>query len=71
MICSKSNPFFEQIDTPKGAITVYLARFTLLDPPINYSKVVIANSKPLMELRRQSPTEMELLRRAYVKMMEG
>lgn len=63
--------FFEQIDTPKGAITVYLARFTLLDPPHKLLEKLGCKLKPLMELRRQSPTEMELLRRAYVKMMEG
>ncbi len=63
--------FCEQIDTPKGAITVYLARFTLLDPPYKLLESRNLKLKTLTELRRQPPAEMELLRRAYVKMMEG
>lgn len=63
--------FREQIDTPKGVITVYLARFTLLDPPHKLLKSRNLKLKTLTELRRQSSAELELLRRAYVKVMEG
>ena len=63
--------FCERIDTPNGVMTVYLARFTLLDPPHKLLESRNLKLKTLTELRRQSPAEMELLRRAYVKMMEG
>lgn len=63
--------FCERIDTPNGVITVYLARFTLLDPPHKLLESRNLKLKTLTELRRQSPAEMELLRRAYVKVMEG
>ena len=63
--------FCERIDTPNGVMTVYLARFTLLDPPHKLLESRHLKLKTLTELRRQSPAEMELLRRAYVKMMEG
>ena len=52
-------------------MTVYLARFTLLDPPHKLLESRNLKLKTLTELRRQSPAEMELLRRAYVKVMEG
>ena len=63
--------FCERIDTPNGVMTVYLARFTLLDPPHKLLESRNLKLKTLTELRRQSPAEMELLRRAYVKVMEG
>ena len=63
--------FCERIDTPNGVMTVYLARFTLLDPPHKLLESRHLKLKTLTELRRQSPAEMELLRRAYVKVMEG
>lgn len=63
--------FREQVDTSKGVITVYMARFTLLDPPHKLLESRNLKLKTLTELRRQSPAELELLRRAYVKVMEG
>jgi hypothetical protein len=63
--------FCERVDTPNGVITVYLARFTLLDPPHKLLESRHLKLKTLTELRRQSPAELELLRRAYVKVMEG
>jgi hypothetical protein len=63
--------FCVRIDTPNGVITVYLARFTLLDPPHKLLESRHCKLKTLTELRRQSPVELELLRRAYVKVMEG
>ncbi len=63
--------FCEQVDTPKGVITVYLARLTLLDPPHKLLEIHDCKLKTLTQLRRQSPAELELLRRAYVKVMEG
>jgi hypothetical protein len=63
--------FSEQIDTPSGIVTVYLARFTLLDPPHQLMQSRNCRMRTLPELRGRPPAEMELLRRAYVKVMEG
>ncbi len=63
--------FSEQIDTPGGIITVYMARFKLLDPPHKLLQSRDLKLRTLPELRGRPPAEMELLRRAYVKMMEG
>ncbi len=63
--------FAEQIDTPGGIITVYMARFKLLDPPHKLLQSRDLKLRTLPELRGRPPAEMELLRRAYVKMMEG
>jgi hypothetical protein len=63
--------FSEQIDTPGGIITVHMARFMLLDPPHKLIQSRDCKLKTLMELRGRPPAEMELLRRAYVKVMES
>lgn len=67
----KLNPdFIERIDTPNGIITVYLAQFTLLDPPHALMAEKGAKLKTLTELRQSSPAELDLLRRAYATIME-
>ncbi|MCQ8102500.1 hypothetical protein NP590_00165 [Methylomonas sp. SURF-2] len=63
--------FCEQIDTPGGIVMVHMARFTLLDPPHRLMQNRECRMRTLPELRGRPPAEMELLRRAYVKMMEG
>ncbi|MDD2759418.1 MAG: hypothetical protein PHH11_03875 [Methylomonas sp.] len=63
--------FNEQIDAPGGIITVHMARFTLLDPPHRLMHSRDCRMRTLPELRGRMPAEMELLRRAYVKLMEG
>lgn len=63
--------FYEQIDTPGGIVTVQMARFTVLDPPHRLMQSRNCRMRTLPELRGRPPAEMELLRRAYVKMMEG
>lgn len=63
--------FNEQIDAPGGVITVYMARFMVLDPPHQLLKPYQCTLKTLPELRLQPPAELELLRRAYVKVMES
>lgn len=63
--------FTEQIDAPGGIITVHMARFRLLDPPHKLMLSRDCKMKTLPELRGRPPAEMELLRRAYVKVMEG
>lgn len=63
--------FNEQIDTPSGIVTVHMARFSLLDPPHQLMQSRDCRMRTLPELRGRPPAEMELLRRAYLKMMEG
>ncbi|CAD6878035.1 hypothetical protein [Methylomonas albis] len=61
----------EYVDTPRGIVTVYMARFKLLDPPHRLMQPLGCHMRTLPELRGRPPAEMELLRRAYTKMMEG
>ncbi len=63
--------FNEQIETPKGITTVYMARFMVLDPPHKLVQSRGCSLKTLPELRGRPPAEMELLRRAYVHVMES
>jgi hypothetical protein len=61
----------ERIETPGGIITVYLARFDLLDPPHQLVESKDCRFRTLTQLRGQPPAEMELLRRAYAYIMES
>jgi len=63
--------YHEQVDAPGGIITVHMARFNVLDPPHCLMLPRSCQMKTLPELRGRPPAEMELLRRAYVKVMEG
>lgn len=63
--------FSEHIDSPGGIITVHMARFIMLDPPHQLMQSRDCRMRTLPELRGRPPAEMELLRRAYVKVMEG
>lgn len=63
--------FSEPIDSPGGVIIVHLARFLLLDPPHHIMQSRACRMRTLPELRGRPPVEMELLRRAYVKVLEG
>jgi len=61
----------EQVDTPGGVITVYLARFNALDSPRQLMAEKGCQFRTLTELRNRPPAEMELLRRAYALIMES
>ena len=61
----------EQVDAPGGIITVYLARFNVLDPPRQLMAEKGCQFRTLTELRNRPPAEMELLRRAYALVMES
>lgn len=63
--------FHEQVDTPDGIVSVHLARFRLLDPPHQLMAVRQCKMQPLTALRGRPPAEMELLRKAYIQVMEG
>jgi len=62
--------FHEAVDTPDGTIIVHMARFVLLDPPHQLIESRGCKLSTLPELRNSPPAELELLRRAYVKVME-
>ncbi|ANE54590.1 hypothetical protein [Methylomonas sp. DH-1] len=61
----------QAVDTPGGIVTVYIARFKLLDPPHRLLQSLDCRLRTLPELRGRPPAEMDLLRRAYETMMEG
>lgn len=61
--------FSEQIDAPGGIITVHMVRFMLLDPPHKLMQSRDCRMRTLPELRGRPPAEMEMLRRAYAKVM--
>jgi hypothetical protein len=61
----------EQVDTPDGIITVYLAHFNALDPPRQLMADKGCTFRTLTELRNRPPAELELLRRAYALVMES
>jgi len=61
----------EQVDTLGGIITVYLAHFNALDPPRQLMADKGCKFRTLTELRNRPSAEMELLRRAYVLVMES
>ncbi|MGR9044646.1 MAG: hypothetical protein ACU841_17870 [Gammaproteobacteria bacterium] len=63
--------FNEQVETPRGIVTVYMARFNLLDPPHKLMAKRSCKMQPLTALIGRPPAEMELLRRAYTQLMEG
>lgn len=68
----KAEPGYrERVETPQGIITVYLGRFTVLDPPHALLQTKNCRLLTLMELRSQPPAELELLRRAYTAVMES
>jgi len=61
----------EPIDAPGGVIIVHMARFMRLDPPHKLLQSRDCHLRTLPELRGRPPAEMELLRRAYTRAMEG
>lgn len=63
--------FSERVDCPGDIITVHMARFMLLDPPHKLMQSRECRLRTLPELRGRPPAEMELLRRAYIKVMES
>lgn len=63
--------FKEYIDTPGGVITVFMARFDRLDPPHSLMQAKGCVLKPLGSFRGRPPAELELLRRAYERVMES
>lgn len=63
--------FSEYVAVPGGVVHLSLARFTCLDPPHQLIQSRHCHLRTLPELRSVAPTELELLRRAYSRLMEG
>lgn len=57
--------YHAQVETPSGLITIYLARFTTIDPPRQWSSAAGGNFCAITELRGGHLAEMMLLRQAY------
>jgi len=63
--------FRAQVDTPDGTVTVYLARFTMIDPPRAEVESQEGKFIALTEARNLPSVELQLLRQAYSFIMEG
>ena len=61
--------FHQQVDTPHHTLSVYLARFTCIDPPRQFFADRGGKFCAITELRGGHPAEMALLQRAYQTIM--
>jgi len=57
--------------TPTGNLSIYLLRFTTVDPPFQAASEVGASFIAITEGRGLPPAEMEILRKSYEFIMEG
>lgn len=63
--------YLQRVDVPHGLINVYLLGFTGHDTPDEDLARQDATFQLITGMRNLPPAEMELLRRAYVAIMEG
>lgn len=63
--------FIARVDVPDGPLTVYLARFTSIDPPFAAATAHGGAFIDLTQARDLPAPELELLRRVYQHVMEG
>jgi hypothetical protein len=70
-LLNSESGYCEYVETPQGVIAVYMARFNILDPPHRLMQSLGYRLRTLTELRNRPSIELELLRRAYVKVMES
>jgi hypothetical protein len=61
--------FHERVDTPQQTLSIYLARFTSIDPPRELFAEQGGRFCAITELRGGHPAEMALLQRAYQAIM--
>jgi hypothetical protein len=61
--------FHERVDTPQQTLSIYLARFTCIDPPRELFAGRGGRFCAITELRGAHPAEMVLLQRAYQAIM--
>lgn len=62
--------FHASVDTPEGVAPVYLGRITTVDPPFDVAEKAGARFIAITEARDLSPSDLELMRRAYACVME-
>jgi hypothetical protein len=60
-----------RVDVPDGPLTIYLARFTSIDPPFDAAAAQGGSFIDLTQARTLPAAELELLRRAYQRVMGG
>lgn len=65
------NKYLQRLDVPQGVISVYLLGLVGHDTPDETLAEQGAMLQLITEMRDLPPVEMELLRRAYVAVMEG
>jgi len=65
------NKFKQRVDVPQGVINVYLLGLVGHDTPDEGLAEQGASLQLITEMRDLPPAEIELLRRAYVAVMEG
>lgn len=63
--------FLARVDVPDGPLTVYLARFTVIDPPFDAAHAQGGRFVDLTEARGLPRPELELLRKVYSHVMGG
>ncbi|MBF0246495.1 MAG: hypothetical protein HQL36_00255 [Alphaproteobacteria bacterium] len=64
------NEFRAFVDTPGGVVPIYLARIVTIDPPFTVADKLGARFIDITEARDLGPAELDLLRRAYLCVME-
>lgn len=62
--------FCETVDVAGGPLTIYLARFSSIDPPLEAAERIGGRFIVLTEARGLPPAELDLLRHAYTVIME-
>jgi hypothetical protein len=67
----RESGFQEHVAAANAVLSVYLARFEMLEPPMSAAAGLGGRFIPLTEARRVAVAELELLRRAYQVIMEG
>lgn len=63
--------YAELVEVPGAVVRIFLIRFTTIDPPFDAAAAVNAAFVPLTQTRGLPQVELELLRSAYVAIMEG
>jgi len=61
--------FRAKVDAPEGLIDVFLARFTSIDPPFEWAEQQGAKFIDLTQARGLPAVELQILRRAYERIL--
>lgn len=63
------NEFHAKVEVPSGLITIYLIRFTAIDPPFDLATRLQGRFISIMDARDLATVELQLLRIAYTAIM--